>query len=94
MPVEKAELERLLEYDLGFERDERHHHWFTLSVAGKVVAATSTSHSTKVRTIDDNLLGKIARYDLHTSVGFLKELLRGRKTREDYLAELRRGGHL
>jgi hypothetical protein len=94
MPIEKTELERLLERDLGFERDERHHHWFTLTVNGKVVAVTRTSHSPKARTIDDSLLSKIARHDLHISVGFLKDLLSGRKSRDDYLAELKGGGHL
>ncbi|GEM_PF-843724 len=92
MPVETADLERCLERDLGFRRDERHHHYFKLVVDGKEVAITKTSHSKKVRTIDDSMLAKIARIDLHISPAFLRDLLAGRKGRDDYLADLKQKG--
>jgi len=90
MPVERTSLERLLEHTLGFVRKEGDHHWFYLFVDGQVVATTRTSHSSHMRTIDDTLLGKIARRDLHISLPFLKALLAGKKTRDDYLNELKK----
>ena len=92
MPADTAEFERLLERVLGFQRDESHHHLFKLYVNGKIVAMTKTSHSPKFHTIDDGLLGKIARRDLHVSLRFLKDMLAGRAGREDYLAELLKKG--
>ncbi len=41
-----------------------------------------------MRAIDDSLLAKMARRDLHVSPVFLKELIAGTKSRDDYLAEL------
>jgi len=94
MPVERSDPERLLEHTLGFARHEGDHHQFSLLIRGKIVAYTHTSHSPKVRTIDDSLLAKIARRDLHVSPQFLKALLAGTKMREDYLAELESRGLL
>ena len=92
MPVETSDLERLLEYGLGFQRDETHHHYFKLYVNGRMVVATKTSHSPKFRTIDDSLLAKIARKDLRISPAFLRDLLAGRKSRDDYLKDLKAKG--
>jgi uncharacterized protein YgbK (DUF1537 family) len=94
MPVETSDLERLLEHTLGFQREETHHHYFKLWVNGRLVVATKTSHSPKFRTIDDSLLAKIARQDLRISPAFLRDLLAGRKGRDDYLADLKAKGLL
>ena len=94
MPIETSDLEHLLEHVLGFQRDETHHHYFKLFVNGKEVAVTRTSHSKKFRTIPDSLLAKIARHDLHISTAFLRDLVAGRKGRDEYLTELERNGLL
>jgi hypothetical protein len=64
---------------LGFERDERDHHCFILKVNGKLVARTKTSHGSKAHDIDDTLLGKIARMQLHVARLFSRRCLRARR---------------
>ena len=87
MPAERAEVERVLERVLGFKRSESDHHRFTLSIEGKVIASTFTSHSPKARTLDDGILSDMAR-QMNIRLSFLKAILAGKKTRNDYLNEL------
>lgn len=89
MPVRRRTIEHLLEHELGFQREEGDHHYFRLEIDSKLVARTKTSHSHD--TLGDDLLALMAR-QLYIPPRFLKELLAGRKTRQDYLEHLRRSG--
>lgn len=76
---------------LGFSRSERRHRFFELFIGGRKIAQTEVSRGTSHRTISDNLVAKVAR-DLHISRAFLYELVRGTKTKEDYLNWLKERG--
>jgi len=91
MPAARADVERLLEHVLGFQREESDHHRFRLYVSGRLVAMTKTSHSH--RTIGDPLLAEMAR-QMHVTLPLLRALVAGTKGRDDYLDALRGRGLL
>ena len=89
MPIERQRLRRRL-LDLGFTATESDHEMFDLRV-GTALIHTKLSRGRQYRSIDEPLVAEIAR-QLHITRGFLYQLVRGEKGRDDYYAELRRQG--
>lgn len=87
MPIERRELERLL-LALGFQVDESDHRRFILYHNGKPLIRTMLSRGSGHRTVGEDVVAQIAR-QLQISRGFLYELVRGTKKRQDYLIRLR-----
>lgn len=92
MPLERREVERTLR-ELGFVSSERDHEVFELYVNRRHVIFVQVSRGWAYRTLGEPILAKIAR-EMRVTRPFLYELVRGTKTREDYLEELRKHGLL
>lgn len=62
MPRKKSKVEASLQKK-GFEKSERHHHYFSyVTIEGKRTAIkTKTSHTPKMKDIPDNLLSQMAK---------------------------------
>lgn len=92
MPIERRLLEQMLR-DIGFVVSQRDHRVFELYFGGRRIVYTKTSRGTGYRTLHEPLVAEVAR-QLRIPREFLYELVRGTKTREDYLDELRKQGLL
>lgn len=92
MPLERRELERTLR-ELGFVLSERDHEVFELYVNRRRIIYVQMSRGWAYRTLGEPILAKIAR-EMRVTRAFLYELVRGTKTKEDYLDELRKQGLL
>ena len=62
MPRDKSKVEKSL-LAKGFELNETHHHYFIYYTqeGKKTTVKTKTSHTKKMKTIPDNLLGQMAK---------------------------------
>jgi predicted RNA binding protein YcfA (HicA-like mRNA interferase family) len=84
MPLERSDIEAALEKK-GFARSKGDHRFFTYyTIAGiKTSVWTKTSHGTKYKTIDDGLVGKMAKQCGLTSPQF-KQLIDCPLGRKEY----------
>lgn len=90
MPIERERLRRTL-LALGFELSQRDHEVFELYVEGARVARTKLSRGSEYRTLSEPAVAAVAR-QLRIDRAYLYELVRGTKTKDNYLDELRRQG--
>ena len=92
MPRAKDTVESALEAK-GFERKEGDHHYFVYVTkeGKKTTAKTKTSHTRKMKDIDDNLLSQMAKQCKLTKANFLK-LVDCPLSRDDYEEMLRQQG--
>jgi len=92
MPLERRSLEHTLRA-LGFREEGGDHRFFILYWRERRVVRTKTSRGTQQRTIGERLAAEIA-HEMRISRATLSDLVAGTKTKDDYLAELRRQGLL
>ncbi len=92
MPLKKRVIEQALRGKLGCSVDEGHpkHRVFVVSLDGRVVAKTHTSHGPD-EDIRDSLLKRMAE-QMNVSKAMFVEVVSCTKSREEYEAELRRVG--
>jgi hypothetical protein len=85
--LKKSAIEHALKHKLNCEVDEGKHRVFTLSLDGKVVAKTHTSHGGD-EDIRDQLIKQMAQ-QMKVSKALFVEIVSCTKSRPDYDAEFR-----
>lgn len=96
MPYKPAEITHVLTAVLGFtlEKGPRgdDHKWYKLEIDGVPrTIRTFVSHG-RSKQYDKGLESKVAR-ELHVSAPFFRQIMRGEKTREDYIHEVKTNPH-
>lgn len=94
MPRERKAVESALKKK-GFAQVESHHHYFVYVTKDgrKTRVKTKTSHSPKVRDLDDSLLGKMAKQCGLSRPEFLR-LVDCPMGRDDYESRLSEAGEI
>ncbi|HEX4338512.1 MAG TPA: hypothetical protein VH062_21555 [Polyangiaceae bacterium] len=93
MPLERSDIEASLKRK-GFVEEDRRHRFSTLVVGGqKAGITTMTSKGTGYRTLDDSLVGQMAKQLKLTKKQFV-ELVNCTMTFDEYVALLNEAGEL
>lgn len=90
MPYKAADIEHLLTSVLGFIEDDTHevgHKWYKLKVEG-VPRTIRTKISRSKKTEYGAALESAVAKQLHVRTAFFRDMMAGKKTREDYLIEI------